>query len=101
MTMETVLEFLLPSWWEVQVTVFAAAFIVLSCWFFTLDGDDIVEYRTRVDGSGIVSSVTKLEDDPAYRVSGFEVSRMYSQFIYIYIFLSLIQKEFKLYTLSI
>ncbi|XP_016507369.1 BAG-associated GRAM protein 1-like isoform X3 [Nicotiana tabacum] len=68
MIVETVLEFLLPSWWEVQVTVFAAAFIVLSCWFFTLDGDDIVDYRTRVDGSGIVSSVTKVEDDPAYRM---------------------------------
>lgn len=49
----TLLEFLIPSWWEVKVTVAAAAFVVVAYWFFTFDsagggdGDD----RTLVDGT--------------------------------------------------
>ncbi|PIN26028.1 hypothetical protein CDL12_01225 [Handroanthus impetiginosus] len=39
MVMDTAMEFLLPSWWEVQVTLAAAAFAVAACWFFTLGGD--------------------------------------------------------------
>lgn len=35
---EAILEFLIPSWWEVQVTVAAAAFVVLAYWFFSLGG---------------------------------------------------------------
>ncbi|KAK4482629.1 hypothetical protein RD792_009793 [Penstemon davidsonii] len=37
---ETVIEFLVPSWWEVQVTVAAAAFVVVSYWFYTFGGGD-------------------------------------------------------------
>ncbi|CAI9108561.1 OLC1v1008191C1 [Oldenlandia corymbosa var. corymbosa] len=33
-----VLEFLIPSWWEVQVTVATAAFVVVAYWFFTFGG---------------------------------------------------------------
>lgn len=33
------LECLVPSWWEVQVTVAAAAFVIFAYWFFSLDGD--------------------------------------------------------------
>ncbi|KAL3506846.1 hypothetical protein ACH5RR_032228 [Cinchona calisaya] len=33
-----VLAYLIPSWWEVQVTVAAAAFVVVAYWFFTLGG---------------------------------------------------------------
>ncbi|XP_071938809.1 BAG-associated GRAM protein 1-like isoform X3 [Coffea arabica] len=33
-----VMEFLIPSWWEVQVTVAAAAFVVLAYWFLSLGG---------------------------------------------------------------
>lgn len=36
--METAIELLLPSWWEVQVTVAAAAFVVLAYWFFSVSG---------------------------------------------------------------
>ncbi|KAG8369407.1 hypothetical protein BUALT_Bualt14G0007900 [Buddleja alternifolia] len=45
---ESAMEFLVPSWWEVQVTLAAAAFVVVAYWFFTLGGDD----RTFGDGSG-------------------------------------------------
>ncbi|KAI8567079.1 hypothetical protein RHMOL_Rhmol02G0093400 [Rhododendron molle] len=30
--------FLVPSWWEVEVTLAAAAFVVVACWFFTYGG---------------------------------------------------------------
>lgn len=56
MIVEAALEFLLPSWWEVQVAIAAASFVILSCWFFNLGGNEIVDYRARVDGSGAVSS---------------------------------------------
>lgn len=36
---DTAMEFLVPSWWEVQVTAAAAAFIVVAYLFFTLGGD--------------------------------------------------------------
>ncbi|KAK4365990.1 hypothetical protein RND71_013870 [Anisodus tanguticus] len=72
MNVEAALEFLLPSWWEVQVAVAAASFVILSCWFFNLSGDEIVDYRTRVDCYGDVIN-DKVEDDPACRSSGFDV----------------------------
>uniref|UniRef100_A0A3Q7HP89 C2 domain-containing protein n=1 Tax=Solanum lycopersicum TaxID=4081 RepID=A0A3Q7HP89_SOLLC len=68
MIVEAALEFFLPSWWEVQVAVAAASFVILSCWFFNLGGGDIVDYRPRVDGSPTVRS-EKVEDDPACRAS--------------------------------
>lgn len=30
--------FLVPSWWEVEVTLAAAVFVVVACWFFTYGG---------------------------------------------------------------
>lgn len=33
-----ILEFLIPSWWEVQVTVAAAVFVVVAYWFLTFGG---------------------------------------------------------------
>lgn len=61
MVVETAMEFLVPSWWEVQVTV-AAAFVVVSYWFFSAGGDagGGGDDRTFVDGSGGV--VDMIED---------------------------------------
>ncbi|KAK3444221.1 hypothetical protein EUGRSUZ_L00003 [Eucalyptus grandis] len=40
MAMETaILEVLIPSWWEVQVTVATAVFVTLAYWFFTSEAD--------------------------------------------------------------
>ncbi|KAK6122571.1 hypothetical protein DH2020_043686 [Rehmannia glutinosa] len=48
------MEFLVPSWWEVQVTLAAAAFVVVAYWFFALGGDGCGggDDRAFVDGSG-------------------------------------------------
>ncbi|PWA91114.1 C2 domain, GRAM domain protein [Artemisia annua] len=35
---ETRIDLLLPSWWEVEVTVAAAVFVIGAYWFFTYDG---------------------------------------------------------------
>ncbi|KAG6395469.1 hypothetical protein SASPL_146114 [Salvia splendens] len=51
MVVETAMEFLLPSWWEVQVTVAAAAFVVVAYWFFSA-GADGGDDRGFVEGSG-------------------------------------------------
>lgn len=49
----TLLEFLIPSWWEVEVTVAAAAFLVAAYWFFTFGGagEGEVDDRALVDGA--------------------------------------------------
>ncbi|KAL8048937.1 hypothetical protein ABFX02_07G100400 [Erythranthe guttata] len=53
MVVDTAMEFLVPSWWEVQVTLAAAVFMVVSYWFFTLDGDGcgFRDDRAFADGS--------------------------------------------------
>lgn len=46
MMIETAMEFLVPSWWEIKVTVAASVFVIVAYWFFT--------YRTEefaADGS--------------------------------------------------
>lgn len=63
MVVETAMEFLVPSWWEVQVTVAAAAFVVVAYWFFSVGGDaggGGGDDRTFVDGSG--GGVDMIED---------------------------------------
>ncbi|PSS34833.1 BAG-associated GRAM protein, partial [Actinidia chinensis var. chinensis] len=35
---DTAFGFLVPAWWEVEVTVAAAAFVILVCWFFGQGG---------------------------------------------------------------
>ncbi|KAL0456605.1 UNVERIFIED_CONTAM: BAG-associated GRAM protein 1 [Sesamum latifolium] len=39
MVVDTAMEFLLPSWWEVQVTLAAAVFVLVAYWSFTLGSD--------------------------------------------------------------
>ncbi|KAI6693681.1 hypothetical protein NL676_021391 [Syzygium grande] len=40
MVMETaILEILVPSWWEVKVTVATSVFVTLAYWFFTYGAD--------------------------------------------------------------
>ncbi|KAL3641534.1 BAG-associated GRAM protein 1 [Castilleja foliolosa] len=51
---DTAMDFLVPSWWEVQVTLAAAAFIVMAYWFFSIGGGDGcgADDRGFADGSG-------------------------------------------------
>ncbi|XP_019182362.1 PREDICTED: BAG-associated GRAM protein 1-like isoform X2 [Ipomoea nil] len=67
MTTETaLLECLVPSWWEVQVTVVAAAFFVFAYWLFTLG-----EYAGVDDRGSAGDSVDALEDkDEMGRLTG-------------------------------
>ncbi|KAG9138734.1 hypothetical protein Leryth_025870 [Lithospermum erythrorhizon] len=40
MIVESALQCLLPSWWELQVSLFAAAFVISAYFFFTAPADD-------------------------------------------------------------
>lgn len=64
MVVEAVMEFLMPSWWEVQVTVVAVAFVFVAYWFFTLDSEacGVCLDRMSVDGSGGSGDVIDDED---------------------------------------
>ncbi|MFS7988804.1 putative C2 domain, GRAM domain, PH-like domain superfamily, VASt domain, C2 domain superfamily [Helianthus anomalus] len=39
MITETSIDFLVPSWWEVEVSIAASCFVIAAYWFFTYDGD--------------------------------------------------------------
>nr|GLL32998.1 BAG-associated GRAM protein 1-like isoform X4 [Ipomoea trifida] len=57
------LECLVPSWWEVQVTVAAAAFVILAYWFFFFDADaNVCDRIASADCSGVAAAVLD-EDD--------------------------------------
>ncbi|KAK4349324.1 hypothetical protein RND71_032079 [Anisodus tanguticus] len=63
MIVETALEVLVPSWWEVKVTVAATAFIIISFWFFALSGGGGGDGNSGggVDDSGVVDDKDKVE----------------------------------------
>ncbi|KAK1426397.1 hypothetical protein QVD17_15068 [Tagetes erecta] len=55
MITETSIDFLLPSWWEVEVSVAASVFVIAAYWFFTYDGDTGAGDRSGFDNSSVVS----------------------------------------------
>lgn len=56
---ETAVEFLLPSWWEVKVSVAASLFVIVAYWFFLYKTDDFSLDRT----SSAESASTVAMDD--------------------------------------
>lgn len=67
---ETAMEFLVPSWWEVQVTVAAAAFVVVAYWFFSIGGDGGRggDDRAFVDGPGSGGDMVEDKDKVIYGI---------------------------------
>lgn len=59
MIIETVIDSLVPSWWEVQVSLAAAAFVVAAYWFFTYVGgeNDLAGDRSGVDNSDVAGDI--------------------------------------------
>lgn len=59
MIIETVIDSLVPSWWEVQVSLAAAAFVVAAYWFFNYVGgeNDLAGDRSGVDNSDVAGDV--------------------------------------------
>ncbi|KAK9068944.1 hypothetical protein SSX86_013060 [Deinandra increscens subsp. villosa] len=55
MIIETRIDFLLPSWWEVEVSVAASFFVIAAYWFFTYDGHTGSGDRSLFDNSSVVS----------------------------------------------
>lgn len=62
LVLEALLEFLLPSWSEVQVSVAAAALVLTAFWFLTVTA--AADDRTLVDTS---ASVANVNDDRELR----------------------------------
>ncbi|XVF37577.1 hypothetical protein REPUB_Repub20aG0021300 [Reevesia pubescens] len=59
-----VLEYLVPSWWEIKVAVAASVFVIVSYWFFTFQGGDGVggdrSQLTENSGDGILDGKDKM-----------------------------------------
>ncbi|XP_075662186.1 BAG-associated GRAM protein 1 [Castanea sativa] len=49
MMIETAMEFLVPSWWEIKVTVAASVFVIVAYWFFTYRTDEFAADRSLGD----------------------------------------------------
>ena len=47
MMIETAMEILVPSWWEVKVTVAASLFVIFAYWFFSFKTGDFAVDRTQ------------------------------------------------------
>lgn len=48
---ETALDILVPSWWEIKVTVAASLFVIAAYWFFTYRSGDVDGDRQRLDSN--------------------------------------------------
>ncbi|KAM3750162.1 hypothetical protein ACB098_04G016700 [Castanea mollissima] len=51
MMIETAMEFLVPSWWEIKVTVAASVFVIVAYWFFTYRTDEFAADRSLGDAN--------------------------------------------------
>lgn len=49
---EDAVDFLLPSWWEVKVSVATTLFVVAAYWFFTSNSGNTDDDRSLVDNPG-------------------------------------------------
>ncbi|KAD3336980.1 hypothetical protein R6Q59_028024 [Mikania micrantha] len=72
MLIETGIDFLLPSWWEVEVSVAASLFVIAAYWFFKYDGDTGAGDRLMFDNASVGSGdgvddrekIDQLKGDP-------------------------------------
>jgi hypothetical protein len=55
---ETAMDILVPSWWEIQVTVAASLFVIVAYWFFTYRSGDVDVDRQRLDRNSLNPGVT-------------------------------------------
>lgn len=69
MMIDRALDILVPSWWEIKVTVAASVFVVFAYWFFTYRSGDAVD-RALVDSSPTNSGDTE-RDKVNYNVLSF------------------------------
>ncbi|XP_057781368.1 BAG-associated GRAM protein 1 [Salvia miltiorrhiza] len=60
MVVETAMELLVPSWWEVQVTVAAAAFVVVAYWFFSAGGGGGDDRAFEESGADMIEEKDKM-----------------------------------------
>ena len=49
MMIETAMEFLVLSWWEIKVTVVASVFVIIAYWFFTYRTEEFIAVRSLGD----------------------------------------------------
>ncbi|GER40453.1 C2 domain-containing family protein [Striga asiatica] len=63
MAVDVALEFLVPSWWELQVALAAAAFLVVAYWFFAVGGGDGCGSDDRVFSDGPGAGAADTIDD--------------------------------------
>ncbi|KAG5560980.1 hypothetical protein RHGRI_004114 [Rhododendron griersonianum] len=61
--------FLVPSWWEVEVTLAAAIFVVVACWFFTYGGAGGNPDRSVLENPGFSGDVVD-DKDKMFQLKG-------------------------------
>ncbi|KAJ9701699.1 hypothetical protein PVL29_006884 [Vitis rotundifolia] len=58
---EEALHFLVPTWWEVEITVAAAVFVIITYWFFTYGNGEIDE--SQATGEGLIGAGDVIDDN--------------------------------------
>ncbi|CBI24674.3 hypothetical protein VitviT2T_007584 [Vitis vinifera] len=58
---EEALHFLVPTWWEVEISVVAAVFVIITYWFFTFGNGEIDE--SQATGEGLIGAGDLIDDN--------------------------------------
>lgn len=58
---EEALHFLVPTWWEVEISVAAAVFVIITYWFFTYGNGEIDE--SQATGEGLIGAGDLIDDN--------------------------------------
>lgn len=58
---EEALHFLVPTWWEVEISVAAAVFVIITYWFFTFGNGEIDE--SQATGEGLIGAGDLIDDN--------------------------------------
>lgn len=58
---EEALHFLVPTWWEVEISVAVAVFVIITYWFFTYGNGEIDE--SQATGEGLIGAGDLIDDN--------------------------------------
>lgn len=65
---DSALDFLVPSLWEIKVTLATSIFVILAYWFFTYRNGDFDTDRSLIDNSGTTGDVSDDKDKVIFRL---------------------------------
>lgn len=79
--MEAALHFLVPTWWEVEITAAAAVFVIIAYWLFTYGSGEIDE--NQIIGEGLIGAGDVTIDKLKVKLVDFSLLGLELTFVYL------------------